>query len=79
MINNACKAEDLSCCFPYFTSTKFIISSGIAQSPHLHAAACEKREVFGHSRKEVRGEIKKQFSYSERDLFYLTERTEVKK
>jgi hypothetical protein len=37
-----------------------------------------KRErVFGYPRKEVRVEIKKQ--YSERDLFYLTERTEVKK
>jgi hypothetical protein len=32
---------------------------------------------FGNLRKEVRVEIEKQ--YSERDLFYLTERTEVKK
>jgi hypothetical protein len=32
---------------------------------------------FRQSRKEVRVAIEKQFS--ERDLFYLTERTEVKK
>ncbi len=45
MTNNACKAENLSCYFPYFTSTKFIISSGIAQSPHLHATGVREETV----------------------------------
>jgi len=61
MTDKACRAENLSCCSHLFTPTGFIISSSIAQSPHLHAAACEKREVFGHSRKGVRREIKKTF------------------
>lgn len=46
MINNACKAEDLSCSSDLFTSTKFIISSCISSSQELHAAICEKREGF---------------------------------
>jgi hypothetical protein len=77
MTDNACKAENLSGSFLYFVPTKFITSSFIAPSARLCATVCNGREVFGKSGKEVRVEIEKQFS--ERDLFYLTERTEVKK